>query len=236
MIFLIVFSSCSTHKQVACPPQQQNRYLTKNTYRIRTKTPKRKPSRSTKHLNTNKLSKKVKTIPTVKPTINYTDIDPVPSIEAPLIHETPEYLITSSQDAVYVDPVDEITKVSRDNVLIDASAPPVELMDKKEQRQFKRELRKDLKESLRAAQNEVSQAPAKPAQGFAIVGMVTGLVSLFLLPGLFGILAVIFSSIALKRIKKNPGQKGKGMAIAGLILGIAGITWWLLVISGVIVI
>ncbi len=234
LIFLIVFSSCSTHKQVACPPQQQNRHLAKNTYRVRTQTPKRKPSRSTKHLTANMHVKKVKTVPAAEPTISYADIDPVPSIEAPLINETPEDLIASSNSGVYLDPVDEITKVSQDNVLINATVPALELMDKKEQRQFKREFKKDLRKNLRRAQNEVSQLPAKPARGFAIAGFVTGLVSLLILPGLFGVLAVIFSSIALARLKKNPSQTGRGMAIAGLILGIAGIVWWLLVMTGVV--
>ncbi len=234
MIFLIVFSGCSTHKQVACPPQQQNKYLAKSTYRVRYKIPKRKPSSRTKHLNANRLSKKVKTIPVVKPTINHIDIDPVQSIEAPLTNETPEDLIASSQSDVYLDPADEITKVSHNNVLVDASGPALELMNKKEQRQFLREFKKDLKKSLRTAQDEVSQVPTKPARGFAIAGFVTGLVSLLILPGLFGILAVIFSSIALARLKKDPTQTGRGMAIAGLILGIAGIVWWILVLTGAV--
>lgn len=233
LICLIVFSSCSTHKQVACPPQQ-NKYLAKKKDRIHRKTSKKKPSTRTRSLNANRLSNKVKTIPAVKPSINYTDINPISSVETPLNTETPEDFIASTENAISIDPIDEITQVSQDNVLLNESAPAVELMDKKEQRKFKREFRKDLKKNLREAQNEPSQAPTKPAKGFAIAGLVTGLVSLFIIPALFGILAIIFSSIALKRLKQNPSQQGRGMAIAGLILGVVGVFWAVLVYSGII--
>ena len=78
----------------------------------------------------------------------------------------------------------------------------------------------------------------KPAQGastngMAITGMVCGILTI--LPscccGLFGlpltillvILSIVFSIIGLVQIKKNPAQKGKGMAIAGLIIGALGL-------------
>ncbi len=47
---------------------------------------------------------------------------------------------------------------------------------------------------------------------FAIVGFVC---SFFI-----GILGVIFSAIALLQINRNPSQKGRELAIAGLIIGI----------------
>ena len=136
LIFLMVFSSCATHHQVACPSPQQNKYLAKNVDKIHTKTSKRRTASRTKHFTANKLSKNVQTIPVVKPTINYTDIDPVSSIEAQMITETSEDLIASSKEAVYLDPIDKINRVSQDNVPVDASAPAVELMTKKEQKQF----------------------------------------------------------------------------------------------------
>lgn len=54
----------------------------------------------------------------------------------------------------------------------------------------------------------------------AIASLVLGIVSIPLcfifIPAL---LAVIFGFIALSQIKGNPGQSGRGQAIAGLILG-----------------
>ena len=61
--------------------------------------------------------------------------------------------------------------------------------------------------------------------GFAITGFVIGLVSMLIDPvGIFGTMAVVFSSIGLGKIKNN-GQKGKGLAITGLILGIVALVW-----------
>lgn len=60
--------------------------------------------------------------------------------------------------------------------------------------------------------------------GLAIAGFITGLVSLFVVGILLGTLGIIFSSIALSRIKKQPEvRKGRGFAIAGLVLGIIGV-------------
>lgn len=60
--------------------------------------------------------------------------------------------------------------------------------------------------------------------GFAIAGMVCGIVALFAYYGAFvlGVLAVIFSAIALNKIKTS-GERGRMMAIAGLICGIVAI-------------
>ncbi len=49
--------------------------------------------------------------------------------------------------------------------------------------------------------------------------------------GIGSILAVIFAAIALKRIKQSNGWRtGRGMAVAGLVLGLVGIGTLLLVI------
>ena len=68
--------------------------------------------------------------------------------------------------------------------------------------------------------------------GLAIAGFVTGLVSIFIFGLILGILGIVFSGIALRRIQKNPEtRKGKGLAIAGLVLGIVGIIGWIIAIS-----
>ena len=53
---------------------------------------------------------------------------------------------------------------------------------------------------------------------FSILGFAFGVVGLIFLPIIFGIAALVLSIIGLK--KTSNGQKGKGFAIAGLILGI----------------
>ena len=63
--------------------------------------------------------------------------------------------------------------------------------------------------------------------GLAIASMVVGIVWIYWIGS---ILAVIFGHISLNQIKKNPGQKGKGFAIAGIALGWTGVGILLLVI------
>lgn len=57
----------------------------------------------------------------------------------------------------------------------------------------------------------------------AIAGFISGVISIFIAGIPLGLLAIIFSSIALNNIKKYPvTYSGKGLAIAGLVLGILG--------------
>ena len=68
---------------------------------------------------------------------------------------------------------------------------------------------------------------ARPTNGFAIAGMVLGIISIMTtypccgIP--FNILGIIFSGVALTQFKANPKQDGKGMAIAGLICSILSV-------------
>ena len=62
----------------------------------------------------------------------------------------------------------------------------------------------------------------------AIAGLVMGILSvtvgLLCCPYLFGLLGIIFSLVALSKIKQNPElQSGRGMAIAGLVMSILGL-------------
>lgn len=62
---------------------------------------------------------------------------------------------------------------------------------------------------------------APKVNGFAIASMVLGIVWIYWIGS---ILAVIFGHIALKQIKASNGkQSGRGMAIAGLVLGYIGV-------------
>ena len=73
-----------------------------------------------------------------------------------------------------------------------------------------------------------------PAQrstnGLAIASMVLGIIWIYWLGSL---LAVVFGHVALNQIKRNPLQDGRGMAIAGLVLGYVGLVVLALVVLGV---
>ena len=64
-----------------------------------------------------------------------------------------------------------------------------------------------------------------PTNGNAITGLILGILSVTCVcAGLpVGAIGVIFSCIALSQLSHNPGQKGRGIAIAGLILSIVGV-------------
>ncbi len=83
---------------------------------------------------------------------------------------------------------------------------------------LKRKLKKEIKKKSAQANEETK------TENLAIAGFVLGLLSLFLLPIIGSILAIIFSSKALKRMKQNPETSSmRGLAKAGLIIGIVGL-------------
>ena len=66
----------------------------------------------------------------------------------------------------------------------------------------------------------------------AIVGLIVGLVGLFVAGIPLGVIAMIFGFVALNKIKKNPGAfRGRGLSIASIILGIIDIIGAIIVLS-----
>ncbi|SDR87281.1 DUF4190 domain-containing protein [Microbacterium paraoxydans] len=74
-----------------------------------------------------------------------------------------------------------------------------------------------------AAPQPYGAAPARPTSGLAITSLVCGIAGVVLfwaiVPMLASITAVITGHMALGQIRRTPGLGGRGMAIAGLILG-----------------
>lgn len=73
--------------------------------------------------------------------------------------------------------------------------------------------------------------------GLAIASMVVGLVSLFInLFGIVALLAIIFAAVAKCQIRDSAAteapQKGNGFATTGLVLGIIGVVYAVLVLAG----
>ena len=66
----------------------------------------------------------------------------------------------------------------------------------------------------------MTPAAAAPANNtLAVWSLVTGIASFVCCCGILGPIAIVLGIIALSQIKENPNQGGKGMAIAGLVLG-----------------
>ena len=67
----------------------------------------------------------------------------------------------------------------------------------------------------------------RPMNGMCIAGFVVGIVSMFLnFYGIVGIVALILSAVGLSACTKK-NQRGKGFAVAGLVLGIVGVVFGL---------
>ena len=64
----------------------------------------------------------------------------------------------------------------------------------------------------------------KGTNGFAITALILGIISLLLSP--LSILAIIFGGVGIGQTGPNSNYKGRGMAIAGLVLGIVAIVLW----------
>jgi hypothetical protein len=72
--------------------------------------------------------------------------------------------------------------------------------------------------------------PQPRTNGYAIASLIFGV--LLCIPFITSILAVLFGAMGISKAKKARAD-GKGMAIAGLILGLLGLGLWLLVAGGV---
>jgi Domain of unknown function (DUF1707)/Domain of unknown function (DUF4190) len=71
-------------------------------------------------------------------------------------------------------------------------------------------------------------APLAPTNGLALGAMICGIAEIFTL-GLAAIPAVILGHLARSQIRQT-GERGDGMAVAGLVLGYLAIAGWALVI------
>ena len=83
--------------------------------------------------------------------------------------------------------------------------------------------------SRQVGQGYVPPPPLPTARnsGMAIASMVLGILWLYWIGS---ILALIFGYIALSQIKQSPLIQGKGMAIAGVVLGWVGVGFLLLIL------
>jgi hypothetical protein len=72
---------------------------------------------------------------------------------------------------------------------------------------------------------------SQPAPATAILGFIFSIVGLFVAGIPLGIAAIILCGLAIGKISRTPGMKGRGLAIAGIIIGVIAIIGALIVIS-----
>lgn len=74
--------------------------------------------------------------------------------------------------------------------------------------------------------------PVIKNEGLGIAGFLSGLVGLFIASIPLGIIAIVFGGISLSKIKRNPRMyRGRGLAIAAIILGIVDVVGMILVLG-----
>lgn len=98
-----------------------------------------------------------------------------------------------------------------------------------------KEFKKEFKEGKKLIRDKYklknNDNESKKSNGLAVTGFVLSLVGLFLFGFILGLLAIIFSAIGLGRAVKDSTYKGKGLAIAGLIIGIIDIAAWIVILA-----
>jgi len=69
--------------------------------------------------------------------------------------------------------------------------------------------------------------------GLAITSMICGILGIVIpyLGFILAVLAIVFGAIAIHQTGSQPNLGGRGMAIAGLVLGILAIAMWVIIIS-----
>jgi hypothetical protein len=82
-------------------------------------------------------------------------------------------------------------------------------------------------------QPQVTAAHARKTNGLAIASMVLGIASIIPPLAICSIPAIIMGAIALNQIKKDPSLDGRGMALAGVIIGSIFLALWILAIIGI---
>lgn len=112
----------------------------------------------------------------------------------------------------------------KNNVLLSHKVKPV-AENEQVKPSFKSEFKKGVKRIM--AKNDEPKT-----NGMALAGFICSLAGLFIFGFVLGTLAIIFSAIGLGKINKDASMwKGKGMAIAGLIIGIVDIMAWLILVA-----
>jgi len=222
LLILILLSSCYSSRQVACPEidtdhprtrrYKRNFSLARNHSRKIPKksvliTPAAEKYESVEERNDDMTlleSKKGDLI--VSDRTGFIDNDPVRSSEI--------NGLVASGDATFTGPP-EI-------VVFDGSVDITGSWDKpskKEVRRIRRDIRKDMRESLRSSDSGGLHHD-DTIMLFAVTSFVLGIIGIFTMPLLLGLLATIFGAIALGMIRREGTYYGKGLATTGLIIGI----------------
>ena len=147
-----------------------------------------------------------------------------------LSHEKKE---VAQNEAIVTEKVDESMAVAS----IDNNEISLEDIDRSESASHRSAALSDDISSFRSEfKNGASVIMAPPedqkTNGMALAGFICSLAGLLIFGVVLGLLGIIFSAIGLGKIAKDSSKwKGKGMAIAGLIVGVIDIVVWIILLA-----
>ena len=136
----------------------------------------------------------------------FMELNPVRSLE--------ENRLVASVDETYTGP----PGIIRPDGSVKPSAS-FDLPSEKEARKIRRDIRREVKESFRSGGSGRSHQD-DTIMLFAVTSFVLGIIGIFTMPLLLGLLATIFGAVALGMIRREGTYYGRGLALAGLIIGI----------------
>jgi hypothetical protein len=234
LVIFLVLSSCSTTKKsaLACPEFSNNKPKTAKVHKklnlnIATAYHKSTSTKQSKKVDKNAEVIGVTEKPTVNSEVSKIDIGSIANLSRT---EYREVLVASTDNSVILVEDNSASYSLKPIEKID----PIKVASNNKNVKTPDEIVRPIKTSF-VSENSVqtTDVPEKQMNGFAVAGFVVGLVALFIIPVGLGILAVVFGAIGLSQIKKNPNKfKGKGLAIAALILGIASVVYGFVILAG----
>jgi hypothetical protein len=233
---LFFITSCSTYNKVSCPDLSNNRSYSKkytanhnvkknlhkshavkrdNYYAFRIYNGPKSKSSNAKDYTINKDKSYIPESSQIKSIPGITEFQ-VPSGK----DEKFDLTASSGNSKTNESSVPSVPDIKNSKSYTPVASQDLSNLTKKEQRQILRPYKKELKKAVRSYAYAMSGQQAKPAMGFAIASIVCGIAGLFIFGYILGILAIIFGGIALRRIRNNPGTPGRGLAVAGMVLGL----------------
>lgn len=73
------------------------------------------------------------------------------------------------------------------------------------------------------------QMVTERTSGLSMAALICGIIGLFMNP--MSVVAIILGALGLSETSKDPSLKGRGMAVAGIVLGIVAVIVWIIVFA-----
>jgi len=211
-----VIYSCNVSKKLECPDYAKNTKLKQHA----------------KYLKKIERAGEISVVATIESDANEPNVKAEGTLKAE-INTTPSHF---GQNNTSGDPSNSkyLTASTKNDSYFDISlekrTEAEEIFNSLNKRQQKKLKKLQTKIERKSDTREIAHRASGDVNGLAIASLVTGVVGLLVFGFILGAAAIIFGAIALTKIKTT-GQAGRGLALAGLILGIIDIVALLIILA-----